>query len=391
METEKGWESVENWVSRLAPETGKNYRIHFKVFMRWKAENGGKFRDHTPDMMIRYQQEATGNGERFEILDMAQRYILSRKGLRVNSKRDYYRCIRSFFAHNRADLPRDKTFRIRGDVEKVRGGISPEDLRRILLACKPVYRAAFLCIFQAGLDQDGFVHWNANGLEDLRRQLRGDPRVIRIHLPGRKRGRNEEPFHTYIGADAVQAVREYFKVRPESDAGIFLNQYREPLTKNALRMYWMRVLKRVGLITPTPERGRASRYGKNIHELRDTFRSLWTKSGKNPVVAEFSMGHQVDPLMYDKACNDEDWTREEYIRAMPMLQIMSSGRPFGRVDRDEVDRLNEEVMRLRGELDAANRQLESMTPIGAEVARLLSDPIVVEALRGLAEERRKRP
>jgi len=64
-------------------------------------------------------------------------------------------------------------------------------------------------------------------------------------------------------------------------------------------------------------------------------------------VAEYMMGHKVDPLEYNKAHRDEAWTKKEYVKALPMLQIMSSGRPFGLVEEEEVDILKQEIREIK--------------------------------------------
>ena len=55
-----------------------------------------------------------------EVLDAAQDYVLGRKGLRTNTLVKEYNLIRSLFMHNRADLPLDNSFRIRGDKPPVK-------------------------------------------------------------------------------------------------------------------------------------------------------------------------------------------------------------------------------------------------------------------------------
>lgn len=329
MSTEN-YDSVVNWQSRMAKNTARNNRLGFNVFMGWLRENGGTFSDMSPNELIQYQKEAS-NSHRYDVLDMIQRYVGSIEGRRAGTVEKIYSMLRSFFAHNRAELPRDPTFIIRGDVEKVRGTLSVEEVRDVVLSSRPLYRAVFLSIFQGGMGLDEFSYWNIHGLQSLREQLRGYPEVVRIDLPGRKKRKNKDPYYTLIGIDAIKAIRDYFRIRPENELGIFLNQYGKPVSKAATAVYWIRHLVKLGFIVPTPEKGGAARYGKNMHEIRDVFRSQWEKSPAKASVAEFLMGHVVDPLEYNKAHRDEAWTQEEYLSALPMLQIMSSARPFGLV------------------------------------------------------------
>jgi len=92
------------------------------------------------------------------------------------------------------------------------------------------------------------------------------------------------------------------------------------------------------------------------------FRSQWEKSPVKGSVADFMMGHQVDPLLYNKAHRDGAWVRREYRKALPWLEIMSSGRPFGLVEEEEIDLLKKRVSQLE-------TMVTSLTP-GEESRRL---------------------
>jgi hypothetical protein len=69
------------------------------------------------------------------------------------------------------------------------------------------------------------------------------------------------------------------------------------------------------------------RYGFNIHEFRDVARSLWSESGANTNVAEFCMGHTVDPLGYDKIYTlSRDFAVKEFLKAQPYLSLIETER-----------------------------------------------------------------
>ncbi|MGD0804039.1 MAG: hypothetical protein ABSA11_08215 [Candidatus Bathyarchaeia archaeon] len=86
------------------------------------------------------------------------------------------------------------------------------------------------------------------------------------------------------------------------------------------------------------------RYGKNPHELRDTFRTRWHKSGADSLAAEFFMGHVVDPLGYNKAMEDIDYTRREYRKAERWLNVLSEDP--SKVDAGEVEDLQAKIREL---------------------------------------------
>jgi len=374
----EGYDSVDNWLSRMGETTARNHRINFDVWMVWMRENGGAFRGMTPDELVRYQRDAD-NSHSYEILDIAQRYIHGIKGKRLNTKKRYYSMIRSFFAHNRSELPKDPTFIMRSDVEKVRGTLTVEEVRDVVLSSKPLYRAIFLSIFQGGMGLEEFNHFNENGRASLMRQLREEPDVIRVDLPGRKKRRNDDPYYTFIGPDAIKAIRDYLLTRPEGGNAIFLNQFGDPVSPKAASVYWTRHLVKLGFIVLTPEKRGAARYGKNMHELRDVFRSQWEKSPAKASVAEFQMGHVVDPLQYNKAHRDEAWVREEYLDALPMLQIMSDETPFGKVNGKTVKKLEDKIAELE-------TQIEMMIPAFKVAQRMMDQRKELKELRGAPAE-----
>lgn len=371
-----GKTTVENWLSRLAPKTAKDYGYTFDKWLRWMKENGGEFCGMTPDELVEYQKDSDRRSQ-YDILDHIQRYVSLATKTRVRSKARTYAVMRSFFMHNRAELPRDPHFRIRSDTPPVQGKLTVGELRDIMVSAKPVYRAVLLSMSQGGMGETEFEYWNMNGWKSLREALRREARVVKIDLPGRKKMRNVRNYYTFIAGDALKAIREWIPHRPEGAEAIFTNQYGNPITVNALSLYWKRHLRKMGLVKPMRNGYPGNRYGRNLHEIRDIFRTQWEKSPAKGSVAEFMMGHQVDPLDYNKACLDEDWTRGEYYKALPYLEILTSDRALGKADVDDV----EELRRRNDQLEEDNRENEKrMAELSAQVARL------AEAVKQLNEE-----
>ena len=373
-------EKVENWLIRFAESTKKSYRFHFERWIRWMGENGDKLAGLSPGELVEFQRNAS-NDEEFIILDLLQRHTREIPG-RYNSKMKPYTCVRSFFKHSRASLPQD-VFAPRAELPPVIGDLTVDEIRLVVLASKPVYQAVFLCMLQGGMDGVGLVDWSKAGYKNLKKMLPElmhmgrEKRALKIVLPGRKKYRNIKPFYTYIGADAIDALQNWLKRRPPEAEAIFTNQYGEPVTTKSMRTYWTRKLIMLGIIELGKPGNRGNRYGKNPHEMRDVFRSQWEKTTAKGSVAEFMMGHQIDPLEYNKAFRDELWTLGEYQKALPLLEIISSGRPFGKVEEEEVQILRDRVNDLEARLEEA---VEKANRTGSVEARL-------ERLEKLLEER----
>ena len=112
----------------------------------------------------------------------------------------------------------------------------------------------------------------------------------------------------------------------------------------------MRKLVRLDLIPREKlENEKINRYGMNPHEMRDVWRTLWSKSPADHRVGEYFMGHVVDPLGYDKSFDDEAYTRKEYEKALPYLNILSQDKAYGLVDEDEIERLRTRIQELEKE------------------------------------------
>jgi len=337
--------SVIKYHNRLAPTTQRNTEYYLHYFFRWMQENSAKFGDMTPDDLVEYQKNVD-NGTKYDLLDALQDYIVSLEG-RHSYKKIRYTAVRGFFKANRAELPSDD-FNIKGDKPKVQGRLSPENLKHMVLSCKPSYRAMYLCMFAGGMGQDEAVYWSDNGAAKLIEDLKKDPEYIRVALRGRKSRKNIQPYYTLILGDALDELKKWMAERPPEADAIFTNQFGDPITKKAIYTYWLRHMQSLSLIKVGEDS--SHRTGRNLHELRDLFRTQWEKSPAKGSVAEYAMGHQIDPLEYNKAYRDERWVVKEFRKAVPMLNIMSSGRPFGQVDEDEIESLQKQVNYLTAEL-----------------------------------------
>ena len=192
-----------------------------------------------------------------------------------------------------------------------------------------------------------------------------------------------KPYFTFVGSEAIGALNEYMGDRPSGSDCIFVNQFEHPLSDKDIWRYWNRNLKRIGLIQEAPNGSGSTRYGgKNPHELRDFFRTRWQKSGADKDVGEFLMGHDIDPLGYNKAMGDADYVRRIYRHAEPWLNILYDDR-----EKISVDSLEE----VRSEMEQRIRDLERGNERARKLEMLLEDPDVyqafVETLQRLKERK----
>ncbi len=205
-------QTVQKWFSRLSPETAKVSQSIFSSFLKFLKENGGSLADLDPDGLVEFQKQCE-NGNIYEILDVVQAWILSMGNHRQSYKKRSYAAIKSFFLHNRAPLPKDLAFRISGDKPKVRGRLTIDIIKNVVLASNVTYRAIFLAMFMGGMGVGEFLEWNQTGLQGLNAQLRDNSDPIKIELSGRKHSRYKRNFYTFIGDDAIKKGLDFITER----------------------------------------------------------------------------------------------------------------------------------------------------------------------------------
>ena len=300
----------------------------------------------------------------FEQLDWLQEYVHKNISGAKKTKLNLYAAIRSFYERNRASLPPDKSFRVQSDKPKTVGKLDLSSLRKILqgFAAQHRERAIFTIMFQSAMDLSSFAKFNTWKIwKEVEPQLDAG-KLVKIIIPERKS--NDQPFYTYFGTDAIEALKGYLRVRGEIKPSepIFITSNGKPPYRTMLQKAFVGMAEKLGLFErakPTCKRcgqkmelarkltaprhhyectnghmidtkdsgiNSGVRYGYNIHEMRDVFRSTLEKIPKhqfNTTCAEFWMGHNVDKLEYNKFYRDEEYVESQYIVAQPALNILS--------------------------------------------------------------------
>ena len=86
---------------------------------------------------------------------------------------------------------------------------------------------------------------------------------------------------------------------------IFVTTQNTPLSsESTIDHYWLRNLDRQGIIKREKDASHSTRYGKNIHQLRDLGKTQFSKAPSahpetpdiHGKISEFLMRHIIDPL-----------------------------------------------------------------------------------------------
>lgn len=320
------------WLERLDQNTRPANRSHLDRWMKWLQTQPGWEHVTPRELLVRHLDSEDG----YLALDLLQQYVNSLI-LRKSSKRKAYSVIRSFFVHNRCGLPTDPSFHIRGDRPPVQAKLSATDIYEVLLAAEPRYRSMTLFKWQSFQDNARLIYISTHCAEQVVDQIKSNRHPLRVDLPGRKSNTNDAEgcFYSFIGTDATTQLRDYFENErgwPQPGEPIWLNENRKPVTKAGFEATWMRLLRRAGKI-PIMKGPAGSRYGYNLHEMRDEATTRLHTHAKNKgfdmdcVKLWCGQVGEIDPLKYDKFYRDEGYVRQQYLLAEPYLNILSN--PLG--------------------------------------------------------------
>jgi len=388
---------VERYFGGLSKASIRNRKLYLESFFRFVGVG--------PEEAVRFQRL---NPLSYRFVDASYEWVNDR-GLRVSSQETMISCVRGFFLANRCPLPQDR-HRFRSEKVPVVGELSVEEFRKIVVASNLTYRAAYLMMFQSGSGVGELIYINTKLASHVWDEVRRGKQIICLTMPGRKTYRNIRPYVTFVGGDAVDALKALFHSRGwKKDSVLFRTSRGDSLTRQGLQGYFKRKALQLGFIKrKTPAcldcgaetvRRRVSnkredrvyyvcvecpssrpcsdynlslselagvRYRMRTHEIRDLFRTEWHRSGVDAAVGEEMMGHTIDALEYDKIMRDRKYVLAMYRKALPFLNILSEDPR--KVDRSEIDArheaLNVEVEVLRGELAKARKDIERIEQLG---------------------------
>jgi hypothetical protein len=256
--------------------------------------------------------------------------------------------VRSFFNYYRRPLPtpeRVRLQRLTDDHDEVIGKLDPDTFDTIIRSVHGDSRTESMLLVQLqSFSGPGELVYISNKLgPHVAQELHRGASIVELHFP---RGRKTNPrgWLTYIGADACDSLRAWFKVRgwpSEQDPTIWPSRggrygtRKDPLTRKAAALVLERIAIGMGL-RPKPNGNLASRYGVSIKEIRDLALSLSQRavgeknSRGEPYIAESSeyfCGHNVDPLAYRRLHElDPEYRRRQYKIVEAFLSPLSHPR-----------------------------------------------------------------
>lgn len=344
--------AVQKWFSNLSAGSVATYSEHFPPWMEWLRTQRG-FQGITPSQLLdrqfknkRKKPTKKNQTPEFEIVDLLKKWI----GIlpdRYSTKVTKRATVESFFKRNRCQLPKDDTFTIHSDKEPTLDKLTFDHIKQIITAAHLRDKSHMLVRLHGVMDTSAVDYVNRNLGGHIVSEIQAGKDVICLDLPGRKRGKNVRRFYTFIGKDAIDALREYFdKEReggyPKLGEPIWLNKLGRPYAKSMYGDNYLKLLRMQGLI-PQPNGRLDSRFGMHLHEWRDQIithiHTNAKRHGFDMDVAKFLSGHTkgLDKNKYDKFMKDKPYVEEQYRIAEPFLNVVSEPNGIIRSKVEELD------------------------------------------------------
>jgi hypothetical protein len=330
---------VGKWLSSLTEETRPTYLSNLRSFLDWVWQIP-EWKGKTPTEFLAFQEETKGR-QRFILPDLITDHVQG-KGGTYKSMTTQVSHLRTFFTHNRVELPPIGNWHPNPTKEPTKSTLTLEQVRQIILHADPRDQAIYLTMFQGWMDLERFRKFNRKYAALLVKHIheKGLDEPFRIDfLAGRKR--NRRPFYTYIYHDALAAWRFYFEHErgwPREDEPIAITDKGTAPAKKTVRDNFIRTAQRLHIRLPPKVKGERS--GIAPHEaFRDVVKSHMhtaKKKGFDMVCGEFWMGHGIDPYNYDKFTEKEiEYMLENVKIAAGYLNILTGPAPAN-VSEDEM-------------------------------------------------------
>jgi len=353
--------TLKRWLDTMTrPGTKYNYRTAFRAYSLFTGITASALIDEAledakrdprqkQDIVLKrliefyswmkkeYPRKSRGKGE----------HKIVGKGVSDKVAHMYVNSIRSFYAtygvtvrlKGRHRLPRPR-------VQNKRMKVSGEQVKTLVDHARgPRDRAMILTLFQGGLDASTLCSLKYG---DVAEGLDTGEHPLKLDLQRPKTG---VEFYTFLGADAVQAVKAYIAdmrargVQFKHDTPLFLKERgKEGLTTNLVQNMMRSVALRAKFIDDQNNGKAFNPLGP--HALRESFGSIMINSGVPDTVVDFWLGHSIGEMAEAYKSLQAESLKKMYLQREKLISINP------KTDVKEIE------TRLRGELSQQNRQLQ---------------------------------
>jgi hypothetical protein len=301
-------------------------------------------------------------GGQYVILDLLQKFIRAGKlvdlsahnlgatievsQLSKTKRAGLYNAVRAYFKTIRAPLP-EETFKItensrvvpRNKEFTMEGRKGVEEAKQIILASKEPYKTLFWAALYGGFGDAELCTLNGQWPE-IRRQLQAGKDPVRVEFLYRKS--NEQKYYTFVPARIFQPYVQHSSI-PFLTVGMKGEKGRGPVNENNLVDRWRGGRARARIESEV-----------GVHNIRDLWRTCAVKAGVDSSVAEFFVGHSIDPNRYNQIYKDVPFMVHEWEK---MRKFIDGETQEWRKDVDELkQRLEKNDYDRKEEVRRTNRE-----------------------------------
>jgi site-specific recombinase XerD len=284
----KQFETGRRWISTVQAEKTGSLKTQLEYAYRLR-----KFCLHVnrnPDQLIEDRKndlKAETEVEQRKTEELVRDFfnLQAEKSTRLSAKA-YHGALRSFYKYNymslRMETPRARSRKIQP--------ITLEEFKQIDAIANPRDRALLRFMKDSGLSTEDVVVFNYG---DIKREFEEGNEFIHIRAVRQKTQVN---YDTFIGPNAVEALRTYFQLRKANGetlndkSPLFLSHGKrkgkkrgdvERLDDNSVRTIFTRLKNRIGIIV-------------SPHRIRKLFASYMGLKVRHPAILKYWMGHSVE-------------------------------------------------------------------------------------------------
>lgn len=366
------YDEIKKWITQVKDSSKATYLSAIKAYIEFTGLNPKELIDEAEEDRKKPRRQ---QGKPEERLAEFHKWLLTeyevktrgknrkpsgRKGISKMMATTYVGAIRSFYRRNGFPIM-TKTPKAAPKKENRKMSLTPREVK-LLVDHAPTLRdrAIILFMFQGGFDASTICSLNYG---DVKRGLeRGEvPLLIEV-----VREKDEVEYFTFVGYDAVEALKAYLNDRKRKGEELKLYSplfakegakklKHERITPNLIQNMLRETALKAGLISEE-DLENADLNPCRPHALRAAFSTILRLNGFDPLLVDFMQGHRI-PYNGAYLIPPPERVRQMYAELEPQLSI-SSMHPVERRVEEKLKAYRDDIAELQNEVNELRRLVE---------------------------------
>ena len=381
------FEEVKKWIVQVKPSSQPSYLSALKAYVEFTGLNPKELIDEAEEDRRKPRRK---QGKPEQRLAEFHRWLLSdyevktrgknrrpsgRKGLSKMMAATYVAAIRSFYRRNGFPIM-TKTPKAAPKKENRKLTLTPNEVK-LLVDHAPTLRdrAIILFMFQGGFDTSTICSLNYG---DVKRGLEREEVPLQIDVV---REKEEVEYFTFIGRDAIEALKAYLNERRAKgeeltpNSPLFVKEgakkrKNERITQNLIQNMLRETALKAGLITEE-DLENADLNPCRPHALRAAFSTILRLNGFDPLLVDFMQGHRI-PYNGAYLIPPPERVRQMYAEVEPQLSI-SQLHPIEKKLEEKLKMYREDLVKLQMENQQLRRENEELRKQIRQITEFLKE------------------